>query len=290
MKHITKSILATVALLAAFASCQKSESNATLAGDDMTISINASISRADDSESTVSKTVFEHDDQVSMFAWTGTLDYANLVINNAILRLNYDAWVTSSEIEWKNTTTTHTIAAIYPATDEDNYQMLSEMTYVSGTDMLYSNVSLTPQAAAVDLEFSHMMSLLEIELIYSNFDNDDILASSIIISALDNATINYYSGEISTESASKKDLDLSLENNTSLARIMVPQSGINDIVMNIDGKQYVYSGDDIDLLAGHYTKCTFTINKHFYDISLGEVSVTPWSKDSGSDFDFTVEE
>lgn len=290
MNNIFKSTLLTLSLFALVVSCDNDPEESGVGGD-LPISINATITRSDASDdSTVGKSVFEHNDEISFFAWVGTLGYYNLVINNAIVRLNYDAWVTDSDLEWKNTTTSHTISAIYPATEEDNYQILTAMDYTSNTDMLYSTVTSVPQTEAIDLEFTHLMARLDIDLSYVGFDEDDTKASSIIISAIDDATINYYTGEVTTSNATKKDLDISFENSETLSRIMVPQTGINDIVINIDGKQYTYSGDDINLVANHYTKCNFTITKHVYDLSLGAVSVMPWSKNSGNDFDFSVEQ
>lgn len=68
-----------------------------------------------------------------------------------------------------------------------------------------------------------------------------------------------------------------IKENEKYESIMIPQSGITKIVVNINGKQYVYTHPtDIKLEGGKYTVVNLIVGRD--EITLGNVSIADWGE------------
>ncbi len=298
MKYIFQLIIALFLGVILTTSCSKNSSDASVdSSDDMSINISASISRSisePTEEWIVGKSEFDHLDEVSVSVWTGSEpSYTTMVATNTISWLNHDTWVNSSDMKWYDSQTTHTIASVYPPTDITTIDMLKTIPYTANTDVLFAlEENYTPTTDDIKLSYKHIMSRVDIVLTFLNFDLVDVnsFPSSIDVTAVDQATINYFTGEVSIGSDNESvSIQFESEYNTGSdqrvgSRIMIPQS-VTSFTITIGSDTYTYiSATPIVLEAGKYTRCNFTVSN---GIELTSVSTNDW--DEGGEYEFELQ-
>lgn len=174
------SIIALAALALLAASCSNEHENGTVETAKY-ITLNTSIgtlsrtTTADDGTQ-----VFEKDDAISVYAWTGTADVINpsgLVVNNSIN--TYDGtstWTPAPQMLWKDMTSAHFFLGIYPAREVSDFtadaytldltksQEVNDLLVAVNTGT--NKAGLTASATAVPLQFDHVMAKLIVNLTF----------------------------------------------------------------------------------------------------------------------------
>ncbi len=292
MKNIKFIIRAALllAICAVIQACSK-DSGDTATNRSTEFSINAMVTRADgDSvgEQSCYKEEFDNNDKFSLFVWSGgasvDVSYNNLIANNVIYTLNYDAWFGASEILFSSDDSEHTLSAIYPHTEYSYIDQLEAIAYPSESDVLFAKMTFTPANGAVDLEFNHIMSLLDIELTYEDFEAEEVNDVKVNLSVKDSSVVDVFTGDVTADGGIIS-LTINVDEEGDACRIMVPQSiNLSDLKVEVDGRNYVYSGDKIiNLVSGERTKCSLTIKKHYEEFTTNVNNAT-WN--DGGDYVF----
>ncbi|ADV45166.1 fimbrillin family protein [Bacteroides helcogenes] len=229
---------------------------------------------------------FTDGDKISVYAWTGSataITATDLVVNNAVNTFDgNETWTASPQMLWKDMTSTHYFMAVYPQraiTDfaADSYTL--DTSDQTASDLLAAtNVTgLTASNTAVSLQFDHLMSKLVVNLSFRNQFGGTPTVTNLKAKAQQKATVDYLTKTVTaTETAGYIELPATTAN-TAYQSIMVPQSGVKEITLTIDGKDYTYtSASGFSLMPGKYTTVNLIVGRD--EITLGSVSINDWGK------------
>lgn len=284
------SIIALAALALLAASCGNDHENGAVETAKY-ITVNTSIgalsrtTTADDGTQ-----VFEKDDAISVYVWTGTADAINtsgLVVNNSIN--TYDgtsAWTPAPQMLWKDMTSAHFFLGIYPAREVSDFtadayaldltksQEVNDLLVAvnTGTD----KAGLTASATAVPLQFDHVMAKLIVNLTFRDQWGGTPTVESVTTSNLKSkATVDYVAKRVAVTSDAATDIQLlTASANASYQSVMVPQEGAEArIAVKIGEKNYIYTGT-VTLESGKYTTVNLIVGRDA--ITLGSVSINNW--------------
>ena len=232
---------------------------------------------------------FTEGDQISIYAWTGNAETVpaagNRVVDNAINTLTAGKWVAVPQMLWKNTIDNHYFIGVYPKT-ETSVSDLTAGFYTLDVDnqeksdlLVATNIrGLKSESNPVLLTFEHMMAKLKVSLQFRNqWGGTPTVASVTLKDAATTATVNYLTQTV-TASATTTGLVLPVTDaNISYSSIVIPQTGVKSIVINIDGRNYTYTNPNGILLeSGKITSIGLIVGRD--EITLGEVSINDWQE------------
>ena len=229
---------------------------------------------------------FTEGDEISVYAWTGTTpSAANMVVNNSSNKLTDKVWVANPQMLWKDRETLHNFIGIYPTTAvEDLTAGAYKLNVVNqeASDLLVAvntnGLSYEKNANdAVQLEFTHVMAKLVVNLTYKNQwggipDVDKVVVSDV----LTDASVNYLTKVVTPAEIAKVDLELPATTaNSKYTTILVPQSGIQKLTITIGDKDYVYdNGSPFSFDSGKITTINLEVGRD--EIILNDVKISDW--------------
>ena len=229
---------------------------------------------------------FAEGDEISVYAWTGTTpSAANMVVNNSFNKLTDKVWVATPQMLWKDRETLHNFIGIYPTTAVEDLtagayklnvanQEASDLLVAVNTNGLSYEKNAND---AVQLEFTHVMAKLVVNLTYKNQwggipDVDKVVVSNVIT----DASINYLTKAVTPAEIAKVDLELPATTaNSKYTTILVPQSGIQKLTITIGDKDYVYdNGSPFSFDSGKITTINLEVGRD--EIILNDVKISDW--------------
>ena len=235
---------------------------------------------------------FEEGDEISVYAWTGDATVApetrERVVNNAINKLTNGSWISTPQMLWKNNSDKHYFIGVYPTAAISDFtasEYKLDVTKQEDSDLLVavnaSGISYNAdEQQTVPLEFTHVMSKVIVNLQYRNqFGGKPIVESLVVKNAASDASVNFLTKTVTVATdAARTDINIPvIKANEKYESIMIPQSGITKIAVNINGKQYVYTHPtDIKLEGGKYTVVNLIVGRD--EITLGNVSIADWGE------------
>jgi uncharacterized protein (TIGR02145 family) len=277
---------AAVAALLALAGCNKASGPETAVG----ITVKASIGQMTRVQYTGNATEFTTGDQIAVYAWTGSASAvpANPVVNGEVNTFDGSAWTPAHQMAWDGSSEAHFFLGVCPAKTisdftADSYSL--EPADYTASDLLIATRldGLTPSATPVDLTFTHAMAKLTVNLRFLGQTGSTPVSADVTVTARKTATVNYLT---KTVTATGDATNVALPDAAaapagyvlSYSGLQVPQTGVNEVIVNIGGQEYRYqSTDDIPLQGGKNTILSLVIGHDI--ITLDVVSVSDWTAD-----------
>ena len=235
---------------------------------------------------------FEEGDEISVYAWTGDATVApetrERVVNNAINKLTNGSWISNPQMLWKNNRDKHYFIGVYPTaaisdlsageyTFDVNKQTESDLLVAVNKDGLSYNVD---EQQTVPLTFTHVMAKLVVNLTYKNqWGTEGPTVDKVVVGdAVKSATVNYLTKVVTPSAVAedKADFDMpALTANKQYASIIIPQDGVQKIIIVIDGKKFIYNnGTPFKFDSGKVTTVNLVVGRD--TITLNEVKITDW--------------
>ncbi len=235
---------------------------------------------------------FESNDEIKVYGWVAndfTVVPTAAVVVNSVNKYDGTTWTPTPLMLWKDMTSVHSFAAIYPVQDITTFDAhpydLALTTNVK--DVMLATNTMGKKAndnEPITLAFDHVMSQVKVVLNYRNEFGDNPVATSVTINAKTDALLNLFTKTAAvsaTATASEQPLSLLSSNGatSSYEAIFVPQN-IRTVTINIGGNAYVYNhGTDFEFQGGKMHTITLNVGKN--KVELGAVSVNGWG--TGSD-------
>lgn len=262
--------------------------------DDNTIKISVSIGNlskvaTDDNGSQY----FEDNDEISVYAWIGDKtvapDAAGRIVNNSINKLGTGVWTATPQMLWSTLAEPHNFIGIYPKTESPVDNLSADKFTLNETEPAKNDLlvatnydGLTGEMKkTVPLMFDHVMAKVIVNLEFRNQWGGGApeVASVKLLNCVKEATVNYLNKTVSVDAgAAREELYLLEESeNRTFSYILVPQTSINTIVINIDGKDYTYTGStDFVIESGKYTTINLIVGRDRVDIS--SITINNWKE------------
>lgn len=265
MKKIFTLTMAAIALAACTNETEGWENTANRITIDATVT---SESRA------ASKDAFASGDAISVYAWTGdatALPTTGYVVENSTNTFDGSTWTASPQMLWKDGTTAHHFLGIYPA------RTISETAYTLATDgdlLVAITPDVTPSSSPVSLAFSHLMAKLRVNLNFRGQWDTTPTVTNVTATGKVTATIDYLAKKVTANGEDAANAMTSTTANTAYEALMVPQT-CQKVSIVIGDKTYTYNGS-IALESGKVA--TLNLNVGRDEITLGGISVTPWTE------------
>ena len=232
---------------------------------------------------------FENGDKISVYAWTGSKasvpDISQRVVDNAINTLAGGTWQAVPQMLWKNMSDEHFFIGVYPSNaqsianlEESDFEVNANF---EESDLLVAtNLNgIKAQANPVSLTFDHLLAKIIVNLEFRNqwgADGPEV-ASVTLDDVATKCKVNYLQKTVVAGTERGTFALAEVKANQSYASIVVPQSGIKTIKVNINGRDYVYQHDtDIDFEGGKYTIINLTVGRN--ELSLGSIVINDWLK------------
>ena len=232
---------------------------------------------------------FENGDKISVYAWTGSKasvpDRSQRVVDNAINTLAGGTWQAVPQMLWKNMSDEHFFIGVYPSNaqsianlEESDFEVNANL---EESDLLVAtNLNgIKAQANPVSLTFDHLLAKIIVNLEFRNqwgADGPEV-ASVTLDDVATKCKVNYLQKTVVAGTERGTFALAEVKANQSYASIVVPQSGIKTIKVNINGRDYVYQHDtDIDFEGGKYTIINLTVGRN--ELSLGSIVINDWLK------------
>ena len=232
---------------------------------------------------------FENGDKISVYAWTGSKasvpDISQRVVDNAINTLAGRTWQAVPQMLWKNMSDEHFFIGVYPSNaqsianlEESDFEVNANL---EESDLLVAtNLNgIKAQANPVSLTFDHLLAKIIVNLEFRNqwgADGPEV-ASVTLDDVATKCKVNYLQKTVVAGTERGTFALAEVKANQSYASIVVPQSGIKTIKVNINGRDYVYQHDtDIDFEGGKYTIINLTVGRN--ELSLGSIVINDWLK------------
>ena len=232
---------------------------------------------------------FENGDKISVYAWTGSKasvpDISQRVVDNAINTLAGGTWQAVPQMLWKNMSDEHFFIGVYPSNaqsianlEESDFEVNANL---EESDLLVAtNLNgIKAQANPVSLTFDHLLAKVIVNLEFRNqwgADGPEV-ASVTLDDVATKCKVNYLQKTVVAGTERGTFALAEVKANQSYASIVVPQSGIKTIKVNINGRDYVYQHDtDIDFEGGKYTIINLTVGRN--ELSLGSIVINDWLK------------
>ena len=232
---------------------------------------------------------FENGDKISVYAWTGSKasvpDISQRVVDNAINTLAGGTWQAVPQMLWKNMSDEHFFIGVYPSNaqsianlEESDFEVNANL---EESDLLVAtNLNgIKAQANPVSLTFDHLLAKIIVNLEFRNqwgADGPEV-ASVTLDDVATKCKVNYLQKTVVAGTERGTFALAEVKANQSYASIVVPQSGIKTIKVNINGRDCVYQHDtDIDFEGGKYTIINLTVGRN--ELSLGSIVINDWLK------------
>ena len=232
---------------------------------------------------------FENGDKISVYAWTGSKasvpDISQRVVDNAINTLAGGTWQAVPQMLWKNMSDEHFFIGVYPSNaqsianlEESDFEVNANL---EESDLLVAtNLNgIKAQANPVSLTFDHLLAKIIVNLEFRNqWGADGPEVASVTLDDVATKCKGNYLQKTVVAGTERGTFALAeVKANQSYASIVVPQSGIKTIKVNINGRDYVYQHDtDIDFEGGKYTIINLTVGRN--ELSLGSIVINDWLK------------
>ena len=230
---------------------------------------------------------FENGDKISVYAWTGSKasvpEIAQRVVDNAINTLAGGTWQAAPQMLWKNMSDEHFFIGVYPSNaqsianlEESDFEVNANL---EESDLLVATNldGIKAQANPVSLTFDHLLAKIIVNLEFRNqwgADGPEV-ASVTLDDVVTKCKVNYLQKTVVAGTERGTFALAEVKANQSYASIVVPQSGIKTIKVNIDGKDYVYQHDtDIDLEGGKHTIINLIVGRN--ELTLGNLVINDW--------------
>lgn len=284
---ISNSIFAAMAATFVLASCNNDRNGSTETAEYITVSTGiGSLTRT--TTDTNGTQTFAKDDQISVYAWTGSFDMVDasgMVVNNSVNTYDGTKWTASPQMLWKDMITPHYFLGVYPTRTITNFiadEYALDVTKQEQSDLLVAvnrgtdNAGIIASNTAVPLQFDHVMAKLIVNLTFRNqWDGTPTVTSVTTDNLKSKATVNYLTKSATATADEATSIVLQAATaNTKYHSIMVPQAGDNvTITIKIGDKDYIYTGN-MKLEKGKYTTVNLIVGRD--GITLGGVSINDW--------------
>lgn len=250
---------------------------------------------------------FENGDVISVYAWIGTNREGEIVapakdervVNNSHNTLSGNSWEAEPQMLWRDMREKHYFIGVYPAIEQGKGldDDLTKYAYtLNPADEKTSDLLVAVQTdgilagyGSVPLAFTHIMAKINVNLTYrnqwgvdENGQNKVPTVSSVQLApAANQATVNLLTKNVTpAESRDNQTIPVVTEN-TKYSSLVIPQSGVNQVTIVIDGKNYVYThSTDIKFESGKVTTINLIVGRD--EIKLSGVTVTPWNEATDS--------
>ena len=272
--------MALAALLAA--SCAKESSQKETSLPNAAISVEASVSGLTKAVTEGTQTSFVADDQLTLYAWTGsnTAVPDKKVVNGVVNTYDGTTWTPASTMLWKNVSDAHYFLGISPARAVKSFtaDLVS-----SSEDLLVATVLgdgiVAPQtvtAPPVQLTFSHVMAVLKVNVKYRNqwggVPEAVVKAVAAPAGTIDFLTKAITPGTVSTQTLSS--FTAATGYDATYSSLCIPQA-FRTIEFVIAGQTLVYThNEDITLEAGKVSTISLLVGKD--KIALENNTVSAW--------------
>ncbi|MBR6251553.1 MAG: fimbrillin family protein [Bacteroidales bacterium] len=292
-----KAQITTLALCAmTLAACNHDKDDAPQPSNSGEIVIDANVGQMTEKKSLKLGTTFDAGDAISVYAWTGSssaIDAENLQVNNAINTLGDDGkWTATPKMLWKDGQSKHYFLGVYPQKTITNFTAdeyaLNTADQEASDVLVATNLDgISYRSTSVPLTFKHIMSVLYVNINYANFSTEPTEAI-VKVNAKTNATINYLTKSV-TPTGDNSDIVLPAIETVdgykfSYKSVLIPQSGIKEIVIRIGDQSFAYVPQKgITLKSGCYTTINMTIRRN--EITNDNVSIVDWNKEEPIDVD-----
>jgi len=274
--------MALAALLAA--SCAKESSQKETSLPKVAISVEASVSGLTKAVTEGTQTSFVADDQLTLYAWTGsnTAVPDKKVVNGVVNTYDGTTWTPASTMLWKNVQDAHYFLGISPARTVTNF---TTYPVTSAEDLLVATILgdglVAPQtvtASPVNLEFSHVMAVLKVNVKYRNqwggVPEAVVKAVAAPAGTIDFLTKAITPGTVSTQTLSS--FTAATGYDATYSSLCIPQA-FRTLEFTIAGQTLVYTHDaDIQLEAGKVTTLSVLVGKD--KLSLEANTVSDWDE------------
>lgn len=292
-----KAQITTLALCAmTLAACNHDKDDAPQPSNSGEIVIDANVGQMTEKKSLKLGTTFDTGDAISVYAWTGSssaIDAENLQVNNAINTLGDDGkWTATPKMLWKDGQSKHYFLGVYPQKAITNFTAdeyaLNTADQEASDVLVATNLDgISYRSTSVPLTFKHIMSVLHVNINYANFSTEPTEAI-VKVNAKSNATINYLTKSVTTTGDNSDIVLPAIETvdgyKFSYKSILIPQSGIKEIVIRIGDQTFAYVPQKgITLKSGCYTTINMTIRRN--EITNDNVSIVDWNKEEPIDVD-----
>ncbi len=276
--------MALAALLAA--SCAKESSQKETSLPNAAISVEASVSGLTKAVTEGTQTTFVANDQLTLYVWTGSNAEVpqKKVVDGVVNTFDGTKWTPASTMLWKNVKDAHYFLGISPARSVTNF---TADPVTSSEDLMVSTILgdglVAPQtvtASPVNLEFSHMMAVLKVNVKYRNQWGGVPQEAQVKALAAPAGTINYLTKVITPGTVSAQILTAAATADTGYSAtytaLCIPQA-FRTLEFTIAGQTLVYTHDaDLQLEAGKVTTLSVLVGKD--KIALENNSVSAWDE------------
>ncbi len=235
--------------------------------------------------------VFEANDQISVFAWTGAADEvpADRVVDGAINTYDGTQWTATPQMLWADMNTEHYFLGVYPVhtiTDFKADPYTLDVNDQEKSDLLIAinNGGLKAQNNPVQLTFDHAMARLHVNLHFRNQWGGTPTVESVKLEGYTTAEVDYMAKTVMGKTTG----DVALQPATApenfelaYASIVIPSTDTKTIRISIDNNDYVYHHDTyIPLQRGKFT--TINLNVGRDAITLANVVISDWESQGDS--------
>ena len=275
--------IAAVALLA-LAGCNKEMSSEATGA----ITVNASIGIATKVVYNGDDASFTAGDQIAVYAWMGSASEvpAQRVVDGVKNAFDGTNWTPEKQMRWKTVTDPHYFLGVYPVKEITDFKAdaytLNPADYTASDLLIATNLGgVKASDGPVALEFDHVMAKLNVNLKFRSQWNTTPDVTSVTVKARKTATVDYLTKTVTATGDAEAVGIPAVAAVTGYARsyssLEVPQTGVREIVVTIDGKEYTYTAqDDIPLESGKYTTLALYVGKD--KLELASVSVNNWTE------------
>lgn len=235
---------------------------------------------------------FSTGDELSIYAWTGSSATApaaaERVVDNAINKLGSDGkWTATPQMLWKNMKDSHFFIGVYPKDPVSVADLASagytmDVTKQAQSDLLIATEFVGKVASnnPVSLTFDHVMAKVIVELSFRNQwgGGAPTVENVALKNVANSAKVNYLTKVVTPDASRDAELVLPVVTaNTKYNSIIIPQTGINTVVVRIGGKDFVYTHQDGDFNfeSGKFTTIKLIVGRN--QIDLDQVTIRDWA-------------
>lgn len=259
----------------------------TIRQTDNEIRIDANVSQMTGNKSLKTGTSFENGDEIAVFAWTGTAE-SPVNCSTGKYQLNEDGkWYTTTPMYYQDSESSHYFVGVYPAkeiTDLTATLVDIDINDKESCDILVAtNLNgIVASKNAVPLVFTHIMSRLNINLSYMNFQTTPINVT-VSISTATKASVDLVNKTVAGTEVTNVYMPASYDEQgkpTGFSGIVTPMN-LQSVYIIIDGTQYTFTASSaIKLTAGHSTTINLNVTKQITEVTAGDISIVDWEEDT----------
>ena len=242
-------------------------------------------------------TTFEYGDQLTLYVWTGdnTTVPAERWIDGEVLTYNETTllWEPEKLMKWKNLTDAHYFLGVYPARAITNFtadpfeQNLDPAAKYDINDLLVATIlgdGVKASVVPVPLTMDHLMAKLNVTLKFR--DQWGGIPDKVAVSVKGSATgtVDYISktvtpgNDVAQMPVVWRSADLQAPV-TYYSSYVIPQTGITEVVVNVNGTEYVYTHpSDIPFAKGHVTTLPLIVGKDAIVLADEGITVGDWTE------------